>query len=157
MADAVAYDGAAITGLTYALGRREAVASAAPPRVVWIVTGGAGSPPQKHAFPGGRRSLLTRNPLLTATCWGTDTDAAMDLATAVLAACERRWSGRFAYQGEQWVDDPALTDHGEAVTLTFAMQIAVLDRAPTRATVVTATPDTTDAATGDGVLHVGEP
>lgn len=156
MADVVDYDGNAITGLSWALGRRHLTEQDSPPRVVWVMTGGPGSSAQKHAFPGGRRSLRTRNPVLKAICWGDTDDATNDLASAVLAAAERRWHGRFAYQGEEWIEVPAWTHLGEVVTISFGIQIAVLDRAPTRATVTTATPDATGAALGDGVMHVGE-
>lgn len=166
MADVVGYDSAAVTGLgvdgvtvvplTYAFGRRAAAVRGVPPRVLWAFgTGGAG-PALKTAYPGGRRSLLTRLPVLRAACWGATPDAASELASAVLAAMQRRYGGRVAYQGEDWEADAAVTDLGDVVTLAWQFPIAVLDRAPTRATVATATTDASTAVRGDGVLHLGE-
>ena len=156
MADVVDYDGAAIAGLAWSLGRRALPEHATPPRVVWSLGDGAGSPAAKKAFPGGRRSLLTRNPVLRAVCWGATLDDTNDLASAVLAATQRRWGGRISFQGESWVADPAITDLGEVVTLSWAWPVAVLDRAPSRVTITSATPDTSAAAASDGVLHLGE-
>ena len=167
MADVVAYDGASITGLgpdgvtavalSYAIGRRYLAQLASPPRVVWVLGNGSPSPALKTAFPGGRRSLVTRNPVLTAVCWGRDLDAASDLASAVVAAMQRRYAGRVRFLGESWEDAPAATDYGEVVALTWAWPIAVLDRAPGTRTVASATFDTTAAVTGDGTIHLGEP
>ena len=166
MADVVAYDGSAVTGLgpdgvtsvalTYSVGRSTQAAQSTPPRVVWVLGGGAGSPALKTAFPGSRRSLLTRNPVLRAVCWGRDLDAASLLASAVLAAMQRRYAGRIAFQGEEWETEPASLDLGEVVTLSWAWPIAVLDSAPLRATVTSATVDTSTAVASDGVLHIGE-
>ena len=166
MADVVVYDGAAVTGLgpdgvtsvalTYSVGRSTQAAQATPPRVAWVLGGGAGSPARKTPVPRGRRSLLTRNPLLPAVCWGRDLDAASLLASAVLAAMQRRYAGRIAYQGEEWETEPASLDLGEVVTLSWAWPIAVLDSAPTLRTVTSATADTSTAVASDGVLHIGE-
>lgn len=166
MADVVAYGGGAVTGLgpdgetvvalTYSVGRSKQSELSTPPRVVWVLGGGAGSPALKAAFPGGRRSLLTRNPVLRAVCWGRDLDAASLLASAVLAAMQRRYAGRIAFQGEEWETEPASLDLGEVVTLSWAWPIAVLDSAPLRATVTSATVDTSTAVASDGVLHIGE-
>lgn len=167
MADVVGYDGAAVTGLgvdgvtavplTHVFGRTAAAARGVPPRVFWMFTGGGGGPALKAAFPGGRRALLTRLPLLRAACWGATPDAASELASAVLAAMQRRYGGRVAYQGEEWETEAATTDLGDVVTLTWQFPIAVLDRAPTRATVTNATTDASTATRGDGVMHIGEP
>lgn len=167
MADVVAYDGSAITGLgpdgvtsvalSYAVGRRSTAQHATPPRVVWVFGSGTPSPAVKTAFPGGRRSLVTRNPVLTAVCWGRDLDAANDLASAVVAAMERRYGGRVRFLREDWETDPASTDYGEAVALTWAWPVAVLDRAPSRVTVTSSSLDTTAAVAGDGTIHLGEP
>lgn len=156
MADVVGVDGAAITGLTFALGRREKTAHASPPRAVWVPVAASGLPPQKHAFPAGARSVLTRLLVLEVTCWGESVDAVDALVAGVLAAVHRRWSGRWSYQGETWDAEPAQTDLGESVTITLAVQLAVLDRPKTTATVTTTTFDTTAATSGDGTLHAGE-
>jgi hypothetical protein len=166
MADVVGYDGAAITGLgpdgvtsvalSYAVGRRYLTQHNTPPRVVWVLGGGAPTPAVKTSFPSGRRALLTRNPVLRAVCWGSTLDAASDLASAVVAAMARRYAARVRFLGEEWTDDSAMTDYGEAVVLSWAWPIAVLDRAPSRVAVTSATPDTSAATTGDGVLHLGE-
>lgn len=166
MADVVGADGNAITGLgpdgetsvslSYAVGRRAQVIADTPPRVVWVLGAGTGAAAVKNGFPGGRRSLLTRQPTLRAVCWGKDLDAASDLASAVCAAMVRRYGGRIPFLGEEWADDAAATDYGEGVVLSWRWSIAVLDRAPSRVTVTSATPDTSAATTGDGVLHLGE-
>ena len=156
MADVVAYDGTAISGLTYSVGRRTVPEHASPPRVVWVLASGAPQAAQKHSFPGGRRSLLTRLLTLQAVCWGADVDATLDLSSAVLAAAQRRWGGRITFAGETWDTEPAVTDLGELVTLSFALQAAVLDRAPSRVTLTSAVPDSSAAVQGDGTLHVGE-
>lgn len=156
MADVVGYDGAAISGLVYSVGRRTIPEHASPPRVVWVLTSGSPQAAQKHSFPGGRRALLTRLLTLQAACWGADTDATLDLSSAVLAAAARRWGGRIAFAGETWDTEPAVTDLGEQVTLSFALQAAVLDRAPSRVTLTSAVPDTSAVVQGDGTLHVGE-
>ena len=166
MADVVGYDGAAITGLgpdgvtsvalAYQVGRRYLAQHGTPPRVVWVLGSGAPTPAVKTAFPGGRRPLITRNPVLSAACWGRDLDAASDLASAVIAAMQRRYAARVRFLGEDWNTEPAATDYGEAVVLSWAWPIAVLDRAPSRVTVTSAIPDTSDAVAGDGNLHLGE-
>lgn len=156
MADVVDYSNVAFAGITYGIGRREIPALADFPRVVWMLAGGGSSPPQKHAFPGGRRSLLTRLPVLRAICWGETVESTLALSSGVLAAMQRRYSGRLPYLGETWEEDPAMTDRGEACVLSWGMQIAVLDRAPTTATITTATPDASAAVLGDGTLHIGE-
>lgn len=167
MADVVAYDGSAVTGLgpdgatsvslSYAVGRRYLAQHGTPPRVVWVLGNGTPTPAVKTNFPGGRRSLITRNPVLTAVCWGRDLDAASDLATAVVAAMQRRYAGRIRFLGESWETEPASTDYGEAVALTWAWPIAVLDRAPSTVTITSSSLDTTAAAQGDGTIHLGEP
>lgn len=166
MGDVVGYDGAAITGLgadgvivvplTYSFGRRAAAKHAYPPNVRWTFGSGAGGAALKTAFPGGRRALLTRLPQLRAACWGSSPDAASELASAVLAAMQRRYGGRVVYQGEDWEADGAVTDLGDVVTLAWQFPIAVLDRAPTRATVTSTTPDASVATQGDGQMHLGE-
>jgi len=167
MADVVGYDGSAITGLgpdgvtsvslTYQVGRSYLPQHGTPPRVVWVLGAGAPTPAVKTSFPGRRRSLITRNPVLTAVCWGRDLDAASDLASAVVAAMARRYAGRIRFLGESWESEPAAMDYGEAVALTWAWPIAVLDRAPSLATIDSTSPDTTAAAAGDGTIHLGEP
>lgn len=156
MGDVVGYDGSAITGLTHAIGRRELSAHAAPPRVVWYLGGGGGGPAVKKAFPGGRRSLRTRLPTLRALCWAETLDATLALSNAVLAAMERRYGGRLPYQGEQWADESAQIDLGEQCELAWTLQLAVLDRAPTTATVTETAFNTSTASSTDGVLHIGE-
>lgn len=166
MADVVAYDGSAITGLgpdgatsvalSYAVGRRYLAQHNTPPRVVWVLGNGSPTPAVKTSFPGGRRSLITRNPVLTAVCWGRDLDAASDLASAVVAAMQRRYGGRIRFLGESWESDAAATDYGETVALTWAWPIAVLDRAPSLREIASTSFDTTAAATGDGAITLGE-
>lgn len=167
MADVVGYDGAAITGtgpdgstsvaLSYAVGRRYLAQHNTPPRVVWVLGSGAGAPAVKSAFPDGRRALLTRQPTLRAVCWGKDLDAASDLASAVCAAMVRRYGGRIPFLGEEWADDAAATDYGEAVVLSWRWSIAVLGRAPSTREIASTSLDTTAATTGDGTIHIGEP
>ncbi len=166
MADVVDAAGLPITGLgpdgltevalTYQVGRRYLVQQGTPPRVVWMLGGGSPTPAVKKDFPGGRRSLLTRNPTLTAVCWGRDLTATSALVTAVIAAVQRRYAGRIRFLGEDWSADPVSTDYGEVAVLSWAWPIAVLDRAPTRARVNSTTPDTSAAVAGDGALHLGE-
>lgn len=156
MDDVVGYDGAAITDLTSALGRRALTANRSPPCVVWYLGGGGGGPAVKKAFPGGRRSLRTRLPTLRALCWAETLDATLALSNAVLAAMERRYGGRLPYLGETWAEDPALIDLGEQCELAWTLQLAVLDRAPTLATVTETAFNTSTASSTDGVLHIGE-
>lgn len=167
MADVVAYDGSAVTGLgpdgvtsvalSYAVGRRALAQHNTPPRVVWVLGGGAPTPAVKTAFPGGRRSLITRNPVLTAVCWGRDLDAASDLASAVVAAMARRYGGRIRFLGESWESDAAATDYGEACVLAWAWPVAVLDRAPSLREIASTSLDTSAAVAGDGTITLGEP
>ena len=77
-------------------------------------------------------------------------------AVAVLAAMERRYGGRLPYLGETWAEDPALIDLGEQCELAWTLQLAVLDRAPTLATVTETAFNTSTASSTDGVLHIGE-
>ncbi len=156
MADVVDYTGAAFEGLTYALGRRELTVRRDTPSVVWTVGGGSSAAAVKKAFPGGRRSLRTRLPTLRARCWGATLDEALALSNAVLAAMERRYGGRLPYLGESWAEDPAVIDLGEQVELSWQLSVAVLDRAPTTATITRTSFDTTTASPSDGVLHLGE-
>ncbi len=156
MGDVVDVDGVPFPGLVWALGRRELSAPASPPRVVWVPIAATVEPPQKHDFPGRARSVLTRALSLEVHVWGVDVDQADAVLAGVIAAAHRRWSGRWAYLGERWQSDPAVTDLGEEIVATIAFECAVLDRAKTFTTPTSATFDTTDAAAGDGVLHLGE-
>lgn len=156
MGDVVDASGTAFAGLAWALGRRDDPRHASPPRVVWVPVGATPKPPQKHPFPSGARSVLTRVLQLEVRVWGETLGQAEDLLAGVLAAAHRRWSGRWGYLGERWETDPAQLDLGELVTATVAVELAVLDRPKTTANLTSATFDTTDAVTGDGVLHLGE-
>ena len=156
MGDVVDASGTAFAGLTWALGRREDPRHASPPRAVWVPVGATPKPPQKHPFPSGARSVLTRVLQLEVRVWGATLDQAEELLAGVLAASHRRWSGRWSYLGERWETDPAQMDLGELVTATVSVELAVLDRPKTTANLTSATPNTTDAVTGDGVLHLGE-
>ena len=156
LADTVDVSGAAITGLTFVQGRRELVAHAVPPRVVWVRSSATPGGAVKSAFPNGARSVLTRVMELELHCWGATEEATDALVAAVLAACHRRWYGRFSYLGEQWEEAPAQSDFGEKAVVRVSVQTAVLDRPKTTVTVQTTAFDTTSAALGDGVLHVGE-
>jgi hypothetical protein len=88
--------------------------------------------------------------------WGETLAQADAVLAGVLAAAHRRWPGRWSYLGERWEADPAQMDLGELVTATVAVELAVLDRPKTVATLIAATPDTTAAVAEDGVLHLGE-
>ena len=156
MADAVDVTGAAFSGLTWGLGRREDPRHASPPRVVWVPVAATPKAPQKHAFPGGARSVLTRVLQLEVRVWGETLHQADALLAGVLAAAHRRWPGRWSYLGERWETEPAQTDLGELVTATVAVELAVLDRPKTTANLIAANLDTTAAVAGDGVLHLGE-
>ena len=157
MADATTVVGAAITGLSYAIGRRSLPVQDSPPRVVWVRTEGAPGAPVKNAFPSRARSLLTRTLTLELHCWGADEDATDALVAAVLAACHRRWFGRWEYVGETWVDVPAQIELGEKSVVRITVDTAVLDRPMTSVTLTSASIDPTPAVASDGVLHVGEP
>jgi hypothetical protein len=156
MADVVDVTGAAFSALTWALGRREDPRHASPPRVVWVPVAATPKPAQKHAFPSGARSVLTRVLQLEVRVWGETLAQADAVLAGVLAAAHRRWPGRWSYLGERWEADPAQMDLGELVTATVAVEFAVLDRPKTVATLIAATPDTTAAVAEDGVLHLGE-
>ena len=156
MADVVDVAGAVISGLTFGVGRRELTMNTSPPRAVWLRTGAQPGPPVKNHFPTGTRSVLTRSMELSVHVWGESENATDALCAAILAACHRRWRGRWAYKGESWEAAPAQTEAGEMSVLRIAVDTAVLDRPRSVVTIDSASPDPTPAVAGDGVLHVGE-
>lgn len=156
LSDVVDVTGAAISGLTFGVGRRELTLNTSPPRVVWVRTGAQPGPPVKNHFPTGTRSVVTRSMELALHAWGSDENATDLLVAAVLAACHRRWHGRWSYRGETWESAPAQTEAGEMAVVRITVDTAVLDRPKTTVTIETASPDPTPAVAGDGVLHVGE-
>ena len=102
--------------------------------------------------------LYTRRLTLRARCWGVDTEAASDLASAVLRAAYARWTaGAVSPVTETWPQGQSdVAALGEYADLTLTLSLAVLDAAPTLVTLTDATLDTTDAAASDGRLHAGE-
>lgn len=156
MGDATDVDGAPIAGLTHAQGRRELTTHTSPPRVVWVRVEGSPATAVKSSFPTGTRSILTRVMTLELHCWGRDEDETDALVAAVLAACHRRWRGRWEYQGETWADEPVQTELGERAIVRITVENAVLDRPKVSVNVETANFDPSSAAPGDGVLHLGE-
>ena len=71
-------------------------------------------------------------------------------------AVHRRWYGRWAYGGEDWIAEAAQTDLGESATVTLTVDLAVLDNAAVTATLTAAEFNTTPAVADDGIMHVGE-
>lgn len=155
MGDATLPDGSAIDGLTHALGRRHVSEHASPPRVVWVPRAATPKPPVKSGFPSQARSVATRSLELVARCWGADVDAADAIAQAVLAAAHRRWHGRWAYLGEEWDTADAQVELGELVAVRISVDLAVLDRTPTTATVTTSILSAAGTR-GDGILTPGD-
>lgn len=151
--DAVMDDVTGWTG-THAIGRRELVVQAAPPRMVWVPSRGSPQPPVKVSGPA--RSIYTRRLTLVVHVWCETPDALSDAIDALLAACHRRWHGRWSYAGEDWTDEAAQTDLGEHAAVTITLDLAVLDNAAVTATLTTTQFNTAPAVANDGVMHVGE-
>lgn len=151
--DAVMDDVTGWTG-THATGRRELVAQAAPPRMVWVPVRATPQPAMKVS--GATRSIATRRLAFAVYVWCETPDALSDAIDALLAACHRRWHGRWSYAGEDWTDEAAQTDLGEHAVVAITVDLAVLDNAAVTATLTTTQFNTTPAVIGDGVMHVGE-
>ena len=151
--DAVMDDVTGWTG-TYAIGRRELARQAAPPRMVWVPLRATSQPPLKVS--GATRSVYTRRLTLAVHVWCSTPDALSDAIDALLAACHRRWHGRWSYAGEDWTDEAAQTDLGEHAAVTITLDLAVLDNVAVTAALTTTQFNTAPAVANDGVMHVGE-
>ncbi len=151
--DAVMAD---VTGWSgdHAIGRRHLAHLDAPPRMVWVPVRATPSAPVKIS--GATRSIYTRRLTFAVYVWCATPDATSDAVDALLAACHRRWHGRWSYAGEDWTTEAAQTDLGELATVTITVDLAVLDTAAVTATLTAATFNTTPAVANDGVMHVGE-
>lgn len=146
-----------VPGVVTAFGRAEVARHSAPPMVGWWPKGPeAFSGAKKSSFPGGRRPLYTSALTLAVRCWGADLDAAMLLRESVIACIHRQWPGSYQLAPAVWVDAASQTDLGEMVDLTIALDLAILDRAPLRATITSTSFTTAASPTGDGVLQPGE-
>jgi len=145
-----------VTGWTgdHAIGRRFLAHGEAPPHMVWVPTRATPQPAMKIA--GATRSIYTRRLTFAVYVWCDTPDALSDTIDALLAACHRRWRGRWSYAGEDWVVEAAQTDLGESATVTITVDLAVKDNAATTATLTAAEINTAPAVAGDGVMHVGE-
>lgn len=151
--DAIMADVTGWTG-SHALGRRALVNLEAPPRMVWVPIRATPQPAVKIAGP--TRSIATRRLAFSVYAWCETADALSDSIDALLAACHRRWHGRWSYAGEDWAAEAAQTDLGESATVTITVDLAVQDNAAVTATLTAAEFNTDPAVADDGVLHVGE-
>ena len=156
-----------IPAVSSVIGRRAASAFQSPPMVGWWLATEAPEGSRKNASPGARRELYSSKATLVVRCWGiaatpsntyaaTDLEALLLLREAVVGCVHRAIPGAYTWVGAQYVTEPSASDLGEAVDLAFILRLGVLDRAPTRATVTTATLDPPADATGDGFLSPGE-
>lgn len=139
---------------TSLVGRRYLAQQGAPPRMVWVPLRATPQPAMKVA--GATRSIYTRRLTLAVYVWQTTPDTLSDTIDALLAACHRRWHGRWSYGGEDWVDESAQTDLGEGAAVTITVDLAVLDNAAVTANLAAAESNTSPAVANDGVMHVGE-
>ncbi len=146
-----------VPGVVTAFGRRAVAEHSAPPMVGWWPKGPeAFGGAKKSSFPGKRRPLYTSALTLSVRCWGVDLDAAMLLRESVIACIHRQWPGSYQLAPAVWVDAASQTDLGEMVDLTVTLDLAILDRAPLRATITSTSFTTAASPTGDGVLQPGE-
>ena len=145
-----------VTGWTgdHAIGRRHLAHLKSPPYAVWVPTRGTPQPAMKVA--GATRSIATRRLAFSVVLWCVDAHALSDSIDALMAAVHRRWYGRWAYGGEDWIAEAAQTDLGESATVTLTVDLAVLDNAAVTATLTAAEFNTTPAVADDGIMHVGE-
>lgn len=145
-----------VTGWTgeHAIGRRHIAHLKAPPYAVWVPTRATPQPAMKVAGP--TRSIATRRLAFSVVLWCETADTLSDSIDAIMAAVHRRWYGRWAYAGEDWIAESAQTDLGESATVTLTVDLAVLDNAAVTATLTAAEFNTTPAVEGDGTMHVGE-
>ena len=99
-----------VTGWTgdHAIGRRHLAHLKSPPYAVWVPTRGTPQPAMKVA--GATRSIATRRLAFSVVLWCVDADALSDSIDALMAAVHRRWYGRWAYGGEDWIAEAAQTD-----------------------------------------------
>jgi hypothetical protein len=156
-----------VPGVATAFGRREVVQHQSPPMVGWWPSIETPQGARKNSFPGGRRELYSSELTLTVRCWGlaatpdrtyaaTDLEAAMLLRESVLACLQRRWPGTHRWTRATWVTEGSQTDLGESVDLTIVLNLGVLDRAPTRASITTTTLTAAAVPFADGLLQPGE-
>lgn len=148
MADVTGWTG------TYAIGRRALAHEAAPPHAVWAIARATAQPAMKVS--GRTRSIATRRLTMAVRVWCATVDALSDAIDALLAACHRRWYGRWSYLGEDWVQEAAQTDLGESAVVTITVDLAVLDTAAITETLDAAEINATPAVAHDGIMHVGE-
>lgn len=134
-----------------------------PPRVTWVITGGAHSPAEKVGKP---KSLLTRDLNLIAHVWAADVDALDELVNDTLVALHRVCHGSYRPLGEDWIPDDV--SHQGAVALVrvvvsgavlerrFKVEPRVPDQQITHATITAIAPDTSTSSQGDGNLDWSE-
>lgn len=146
-----------VPGVATAFGRRAATHHDSPPMVGWWPKGPeAFSGAKKSSFPDGRRPLYSSALALTVRCWGVDFDATLLLRESVIACIHRQWPGSYQLPPGTWVTDPSQTDLGEMIDLAITLDLAILDRAPLRATITSTAFTTAASPLGDGVLQPGE-
>lgn len=112
-------------------GRRHLPENGTPPRVVFYL----GREPAREAMSAEAesesipRALWTRNPVVTAQCWGRDYDQAEALAQAVAVAFHRAAADQFEYRplGGEWEVDSGWVTAGEAVYHAYEVTIPVVE------------------------------
>ena len=156
-----------VPGVATVIGRRAASAHNSPPMVGWWFATETPEGARKNLFPDGRRELYSTKVTLVVRCWAiaatpdnvyaaTDLEALLLLRESVVACVHRAIPGAYVWAGAQYVTELSASDLGESADLAITLRLGVLDRAPTRATVTTATLVPPAGATGDGALSPGE-
>ena len=144
-----------VTGVTTEFGARAQPFHDAPPRAVWVPTGGPIAAPRPSGV-AGQRNLYTRRVASTVYLWAADTDALEALLAAFLTAFSHACHGTGRPGAEQWVTDLGATSLGEALAIEVTVDVPVAELTTT-IPIETVAFDTTTQDSEDGALQAGEP
>lgn len=139
--------------LTFGFGAKDLDRIDGTPRLTWIPLRASFTAPEKQ---GKGKSVITRNPLIGAHCWGGSYDDAEELVHQLILALRSSAHADVDLQGEDW--PPELHTHdGIVAVVSFSVKVPVI-RPPLRTVQANKLEaDTAGAAQGDGNLDWGEP
>lgn len=124
---------------TFKVGEEHVLEHDAPPRIVWILRGGAIGPVDKGGV--NPRPLKTRNVRVFAHVWAQDFAAADALLNRLLAAAHAVASGSVDFGSEDWPpQNSQLSAHGTVVIVDLSFRVPVTAPAhPTATAIATST------------------
>lgn len=144
-----------VTGVTTEFGARAQPFHDAPPRAVWVPTGGPIAAPRPSGV-AGQRNLFTRRVASTVYLWAASTDALEALLDAFLTAFAHACHGTGRPGAETWVTDLGATSLGEALAIEVTVDVPVAELTST-VNITSSTFDESTADPEDGSLQAGEP